>query len=86
MAFANGSTYSTTRFWYLLAMWCAHCHRPFNIVKDDELNEIFHMLYAQAEVPHPVTMSHDVKGIFDICKKNVVQVLQVCFPFDSELL
>ena len=67
-------------------MWCARRHRPFNIVKDDELNEIFHMLYARAEVPHPVTVSRDVKDIFALCKQNVVDVLQVCSLFDCEPL
>jgi hypothetical protein len=65
---------------YLIAMWCARRHRPFNIVEDDELNEIFHMLYARVEVPHPTTVSRDVKEIFYICKKNVVEFLQVCLP------
>lgn len=80
-AFANGSTYSAARLWYLLAMWCARHHRPFNIVKDDKLNEIFLMLYARVEVPHPTTVSRDVKEIFHICKKNVAEFLQVCIQF-----
>lgn len=76
-AFSSGTTYSVARFRYLLAMWCARCYRPFNIVKDDELVEIFTMLYARIDVPHPITVSCDVKEIFRISKENVAKVLQV---------
>ena len=82
MAFMSSSTYSTAQFQYLLAMWCVRHHRPFNIVKDNELNEIFHMLYVHAEVPHPITVSRDIMDIFRVCKKNVVDVLQVWFSFN----
>jgi len=76
-AFGNGAKYSDARFRYLLAMWCARRHRPFNIVTDEELVEIFTMLYARVEVPHPITISRDVKEIFQQCKQNVTDTLQV---------
>jgi hypothetical protein len=76
-AFTNGTTYAPARFRYLLAMWCARRHRPFNIVKDDELIEIFRMLYDRVDVPHPITVSRDVKEIFSLCKENVANYLQV---------
>jgi hypothetical protein len=56
-AFANGVKYSDACFRYLLAMWCACRHRPFNIVMNKELMEIFTMLYAHVKVPHPITVS-----------------------------
>ena len=64
-------------------MWCAHRHRPFKIVADPELVEIFQMLYHRAEVPHPVTVSRDVKEIFRLSKENVANILQVssCLSF-----
>ena len=80
-AFANGVTYSAARFRYLLAMWCARRHRPFNIVTDEELVDIFKMLYARVDIPHPTTVSRDVKEIFELCKKNVIDTLQVRSPF-----
>jgi hypothetical protein len=78
-AFTNGTTYSPARFRFLLAMWCARRHRPFKIVHDDELVEIFQMLYDRVDVPHPTTVSRDVKEIFYICKENVGNVLQVLY-------
>jgi hypothetical protein len=85
VAFASGATYSPARFRYLLAMWCARRHRPFNIVKDQELIDIFTMLYIRVDVPHPTTVSRDVREIFQLCKKNVIDTLQVRYSFPSLL-
>jgi hypothetical protein len=35
------------------------------------------MLDAQVDVPHPMTVSHDVKDIFHICKTDVIELLWV---------
>ncbi len=64
---------------YLCALWVTRCHRPYAIVADDELLAIFRMLYAQVEVPHPTTLSRDVKEIFLIAQKNVAHMLQVSY-------
>lgn len=82
-AFASGTTYSSPWFWFLLSMWCARRHRPFKIVADPKLVEIFQMLYHRAKVPHPVTVSRDVKEIFRLSKENVANILQVssCLSF-----
>jgi hypothetical protein len=77
IAFVKGLTYSAPHFCYLLAVWCAHQLRPFNIVTDNELTDIFHMLDARADVPHPMTVSRDVKDIFHVCKTNVIELLWV---------
>lgn len=76
-AFANGSTYSGPRMRYLLAIWCARRHRPFKIVEDPELVEIFGMLYSRAEIPSRVMISRDINEIFNLAKTNVAQSLQV---------
>jgi hypothetical protein len=76
-AFASGSTYSEPRLRYLLSMWCARRHRPFAIVADPELIEIFTMLHARTNVPHPITVARDVREIFRLCKQNVVSMLKV---------
>lgn len=78
-AFVNGTTYSPARFRFLLAMWCACRHQPFNIVGDKELQEILQMLYSCVDIPHPITVSCDVKEIFCLCKQNVAKFLQVLF-------
>lgn len=77
--FAHGSTYSKARMRYLLAVWVVRRHRPYTIIQDDELLAIFRMLYSRVEVPHPTTLSKDVKEMFVIAQKNVAKELQVSY-------
>jgi hypothetical protein len=74
-AFVNGSTYSSAKFRFLLAVWCARRHRPFSIVADPELHDLFKMLHGRVEIPHPITISRDVKEIFTLSKIHVARVL-----------
>ena len=62
---------------YVLSLWVARRHRPFRIVKDPELLEIFSMLYAKVEVPHPTTVSRDVKEVHKATKAALARRLQV---------
>jgi hypothetical protein len=78
VAFANGSTYSPARFRYLTAMWCARRHRPFVIVEDPELVEMFQMLYGHVNIPSRFMVSRDIQEIFEYCKRHVSLWLQVC--------
>lgn len=77
-AFANGTTYSPAKFRYLLAMWCARRHRLFIIIEDQEFCDIFRMLYDRVDIPSRVTISRDVREMFEHCRHNVSQVLLVC--------
>lgn len=80
--YANGSTYSAAHLQFLLSMWCACQNCPFLIVEDEELVEICKMLYAPVDIPSWVTVSHNVKDIFVLCKVNVVHILKVHhYPF-----
>lgn len=76
--FAHGSTYTKARFRYIFAKWIARRNRPFTIAQDPELLELFRMLYAKVEVPHPSTISSDVREIFRMARKQLAKVLQVC--------
>jgi hypothetical protein len=58
-------------------MWCACRHHPFNIVADPELLDLFKMLYSRVEVPHPTTVSRDVREIHRLCKDRVANLLEV---------
>ena len=58
-------------------MWVARSHRPFSIVNDPDLLDIFRMLYAPVEVPHPTTVSRDVQFIFKQARVEVAKYLQV---------
>ena len=60
-----------------LALWVARCHRPFAIVKDEELVDIFTDLNNKVEVPSRFTVSRDVKEIFAISRVKVSEILKV---------
>ncbi|KAF7797747.1 hypothetical protein EIP86_008947 [Pleurotus ostreatoroseus] len=75
--FAHGSTYSKARMRFLLAKWVSVRHRPYFIIKDPKLLEIFRMLYAKVEVPHPTTLSRDVHEIFKILRERLSLALEV---------
>jgi hypothetical protein len=60
-----------------IALWVARRHRPFAIVEDDELIEIFMDLNNKVEVPSRFTVSRDVKEIFELSRKRVAEILKV---------
>ena len=60
-----------------LALWVACQYRPFVIVKDAELVDIFKDLNNKVEVPSCSTVSWDVKEIFDMSRKRVAAMLKV---------
>jgi hypothetical protein len=61
-----------------LALWVSRRHRPFAIVEDDKLIDIFMDLNNKVEVPSRSTVSRDVKEIFHISRARVASMLQVC--------
>ena len=76
-AFAQGSTYTPHKFRMKIAIWVARWHRPFAIVEDDELVDIFKDLNNKVEVPSRFTVSRDVKEIFEMSRKQVAAILKV---------
>ena len=77
MKFAQGSTYSTGAFRFLIIRWVTECHQPFKIVKDPPLQEMLKMLYGKVEIPSNMTVSHDVMEVHGILKGHVAKKLQV---------
>jgi len=55
----------------------ARHHRPFAIVEDDELIDIFMDLNNRVEVPSRFTVSRDVKEIFEMSCVKVATILKV---------
>jgi hypothetical protein len=76
-AFAQGSTYTPQKFRMKLAIWVARHHRPFAIVEDDGLIDIFMDLNNRVEVPLRFTVSRDVKEIFEMSRVKVAAILKV---------
>ncbi|GJF00030.1 hypothetical protein PsYK624_163070 [Phanerochaete sordida] len=75
-AFAQGSTYNPAKFRIKLSIWIARRHRPYAIVQDPEFLEILQMLNSKVEVPHPTTISRDIREIFEITRRAVGKMLQ----------
>jgi hypothetical protein len=61
-----------------IALWVARHHRPFAIVEDKELVDIFTDLNNKVEVPSRFTVSRDVKEIFLMSRLKVSEILKVC--------
>lgn len=76
--FAAGSTYTREKLRLLLVRWISRRFRPYAIVADPELIEIFEMLYARVEIPSPSTLSRDVREVYDITSVKVGEFLKVC--------
>lgn len=76
-AFAHGVTYTPLRMRLFLALWCARHHRPYAIVEDPELQNIFCMLYAKVKIPSRSTVSRDVQLLHREMKSALVALLLV---------
>ena len=68
-----------------LALWVARRHRPFAIVEDPELLDIFGDLNKNVVTPSRFTVSHDVKEIFAMSSINVSRILQVSLSSESSI-
>jgi hypothetical protein len=75
--FAQGSTYTPHKHRMKIALWVARRHRPFSIVEDPELLDIFTDLNNKAVTPSRYTVSRDVKEIFQLSRKKVSELLKV---------
>ena len=61
-----------------IALWIARRNRPFSIVEDPELLDIFADLNINCVTPKRRTVSRDMKEIFHISQGNLASMLQVC--------
>ncbi|KIJ26802.1 hypothetical protein M422DRAFT_136577, partial [Sphaerobolus stellatus SS14] len=73
--YVHGHSYSPGRFRYLLALWVSRRNRPFKIIHDAELQEIFKMLYLRVDIVSRTTVARDVGEMFTLTKENVKQYL-----------
>jgi hypothetical protein len=70
-----------------IALWVANRNRPFSIVEDPELLEIFTDLNPLCKTVKHHSVSRDVKEIFDISRKELATMLQASRPsFSLKLL
>ncbi|OJT02096.1 hypothetical protein TRAPUB_7442 [Trametes pubescens] len=73
--YAHGVTYTAQRMRLLLALWCARRHRPYAIVEDPEIQEVFRMLYSRVYIPSRTTVSRDVRTLHRDMKLGLMQLL-----------
>lgn len=69
--------YSVAAHRTLIALHCAKNHRPFNSVLDEEYLQEVEMLRPGTVVPHPITVSRDIKLIYLELSKQVREFFKV---------
>ena len=79
-AYASGSKYTQASHWMKIVLWITNRHRPFLIVEDTELLDIFHDLNPCCITPKQKSASRDVKEIFRISCIEVGVLLRVSHP------
>jgi len=75
--YASGSTYTPSNHRMKIALWVSKHNRPFAIVEDEELRDIFTNLNPNCVTPSGQSVSRDVKEIFGISRKEVGMLLRV---------
>jgi hypothetical protein len=67
----NTITYSKAAHRALIALRCAKNHRPFNSILDSEYLQEVEMLRPGTILPHPITISRDIKAIYLEMSKHI---------------
>ncbi|KAF4611964.1 hypothetical protein D9613_004308 [Agrocybe pediades] len=75
-SYAHGSTYTAENHQMNLAIWVARRSRPFAIVEDKELLDIFQALNTNCVTPSRHTVSRDVREIYELSKERVGDILR----------
>ena len=60
-----------------IVLWIARRNRPFSIIEDPELLDIFHDLNAACTTVSRRTVSRDVKEVFLLAREQVGAMLRV---------
>lgn len=70
------SSFTIGRFRYLVAAWAARRARPFVIIEDEELREIFLMLYSATELHSHQTVARDISDMYERSRVVIARHLQ----------
>jgi hypothetical protein len=76
--YAQGSKYNEATHRMKIALWVARRNRPFSIVEDEELLDIFKDLNSNCITPLRKTVAQDIREIFTISRQNIGKILRVC--------
>ena len=77
MVYAHSSSYNPAKHRLKIALWVARRNRPFAIVEDTELLEIFHDLNAACETPGRRTVARNIQEVLLVSRKRLGKILQV---------
>ena len=75
--YSQGSQYTPEKHRMKIVLWIARRNRPFSIVEDPELLDIFHDLNAACTTVSRRTVSRDVKEVFLLAREHVGTMLRV---------
>lgn len=75
--YAKGSKYTAVSHRVHLVIWIARNCRPFVIVEDAKLLEIFKMLNTACVTPKRNTVAKDIQEIHELTKDAVIKILNV---------
>ena len=75
--FAGGCTYSREGLRWRLLRWVVCKNRPYTIIDDEELREVFAMLHAKAKIPCANTLAGDIKCAHGMMKEKLVELFRV---------
>jgi len=75
--YSQGSQYTPAKHRMKIVLWIARCNRPFSIIEDPELLDIFHDLNAACTTVSCKTVSRDVKKVFLLAREQVGAMLRV---------
>jgi hypothetical protein len=81
--FATGSKYNAATHRMKIALWIARRKRPFSIVQDPELLDIFHDLNPNCVSPSRYTVSRDIQEILVLSRTKVGEILRVSLSFSD---
>ncbi|PPQ74939.1 hypothetical protein CVT26_011413 [Gymnopilus dilepis] len=76
-AFASGSKYNEAKHRMKCALWIARRSRPFAIIEDPELLDIFSDLNAACVTPKRKTIARDIREIWEMSRKELASFLQI---------
>ncbi|KIJ27719.1 hypothetical protein M422DRAFT_190637, partial [Sphaerobolus stellatus SS14] len=71
--FVSGHGYTCEGFRFGVGKWIAKRCRPYTIIDDVELQDLFHMLYAHVEIPSRMSVQRDIHLMMDLTGKCLIK-------------
>jgi len=76
--FAAGCTYSREGLHWRLLRWVVRKNRPYTIVDNEALREVFAMLHGKVKISCVNVLAGDIKQVHGMMKEKIVELFKVC--------